>query len=467
MSYLVPHLEISIDGSWRDLTEHGDLCALAGASVQWGTSEIGEQPEPSVLAFTLRDLSGDLAANPTWLTGRAVRLWFGPGHSVVFNGIIATGVTVKPLYDGWQVQCTATSLMVLWKRLRDEGPTSDLAAGTIKDMIHWNVTPAARVAEMNRRAKAVGAPQIVDDMPFGISSKNCIMPQLKGEYPSQLTLLHASFMDYSLPLWFEHPDDNSLRALRAGSGALVCLDARAVACVYVQADRTAYKPLPASYVRSAREFQLLPPYTGVLFKFKQMKSGAHRDETDKITYTPSVEDVEVTVKSTTLPQAIRDNVKNLVIDSDLLYGHTASAPRDYTTWTPYTADTTALKTLIDNIATRLTPTGVTLDTDDMPDADQSKFMQPVPRSGIMFTDTNLPFDATGPYAIIGGTLTIDARDETVHISHEVTLTPVASPIATTPTWAQIPSAWHATYITAEASIGHLCRTTSFLTTNAQ
>lgn len=467
MTYLIPHLEINVNGAWRDLTSHADLCALAGASVQWGTSEVGRQPDPSVMTFTLRDLRGELAANPTWLTGRGVRLWFGPGHTVVFNGLIATGLTVKPLRDGWQIQCTATSLMVLWKRLRDEGPTSDLS-NNIKGLLHWNVPPADRVAEMNRRATAIGAPTIVDDMPFGISSRNCIMPQLKGEYPSQLTLLHASFMDYSLPMWFEHPDDNSLRALRVGKGALVCLDARATACVYVQAERKAYKPLPASYVRSAREFRLLPPYTGVTFKFKTMRTEGHKDQSDKITYTANVEDVENTVKSDTLPKEIRDNVKNIVVDSDLLFGHSASAPIDYTTWTPYTADANELRTLIDNIASRLTPTGVTFDTDDdMPETYLSSLMQPVPRTGVLFEGTNLPFDAAGPYAIIGGTLTIDARGGTVHISHDVNLTPVASPIDSTTTWAQIPSAWTAAYLTAEATIGHLCRTTSFLTTNAQ
>lgn len=457
-THLAPHLEISIGGTPRDLAPRGDLCALAGASVQWGTEEIGTQPEPSVLTFTLRDHVGDLARDPVQLTGRRVRLWFDPGHIVVFNGIIASGVTVKPLCDGWRIECTATSLMVLWKRLRDEGPTSDLAAGTIRDLLHWNVTPTERVAEMNRRAQAIGAPTILDVMPFGISSRNCIRPQLKGEYPSQLTLLHTSFMDYSLPMWYEHPDDNTLRALRVGKGALVCLDARGEACVYVQADRKAYLTVQAKHVRSGREFRLLPPYTGVLFKFKKMKTEGRRNEDDTIEWDAAVSDVEVNVRSTTLPQAIQDNVKNLVVDSDLLCGHTASAPEDYTTWTPYTADETELESLIDNIATRLTPVGVAIDAEQWPQTRPSI---------IMFDGTNLPLDVTGPYAIIGGTLTIDARDGDVRISHDVTMTPVASPIEATTTWAQIPSAWTAAYLTAEATIGHLCRTTSFLTTNAQ
>ena len=466
MTYLIPHLEVKVNGAWRDLTARADLCALANVIIRWGTSEIGSQPEPSVMSFTLYDHDGQLASNPTWLTGRAVRLWFGPGHTVVFNGIIATGLTLKPLHDGWQLQCTATALMVLWKRLRDEGPTSDMSKN-LKDQLHWNVTPANRVTEMNRRAEVVGAPQIVDDMPFNISSKNCIMPQLKGEYPSQLTLLHDSFMDYSLPLWYEHPDDNSLRALRVGASALVCLDALAKACVYVKSERKAYKPLNASYMRSAREFRLLSPYTGVTFKFKTMRTEGRRNQNDTVEFTASVSDVEVNVKSSTLPTEIQDNVKNLVVDSDLLYGHSASAPIDYTTWSPYTADETALKTMLDNLATRLTPDGISLDADDMPDSLASIYMQPRPLAAIMFAGTKLPFDAIGPYAMIGGTLSIDARHERIRVRHDITLTPVATPLTSTTTWAQIPSAWTATFTTADASIDHLCHTTSFLTSNAQ
>ena len=94
-------------------------------------------------------------------------------------------------------------------------------------------------------------------------------------------------------------------------------------------------------------------------------------------------------------------------------------------------------------------------------------MQPRPLAAIMFADTKLPFDAIGPYAMIGGTLSIDARHERIHVRHDITLTPIATPLSATATWAQIPSAWTAKYQTAEASIDHLCRTTSFLTSNAQ
>lgn len=459
---LIPHLEVKIDGAWTDLTEHGDLCALAGASIQWGTTDITSQPEPTVMSFSLRDLDARLAQHPTWLTGRQVRLWFGPGHTVVFNGVIASGLQVRPLGDGWRIDATATGLMVLWKRLRDEGPAGTMSPN-IADQLHWNVTPADRVTEMNRRARQVGAPTIVDDMPINISSRNCITPQLKGEYPSQLTLLHASFMDYSLPLWFEYPDDNSLRALRIGKGALIALDKYATPCVWVTAERQAYKAIAAGTMRSGRDFQLAEPYTGVTFKFKKLSTDGRRDQNDRIEFTAQGVEIEHTVSSTTLPKEIRDNVKNIVVDSDLLFDGPAAIPADYDDWRPFTSDETELKNLIDSIATRLTPTGIVIDADDLSDVDASRYIAPRPRAGVMIDGTNLPFDALGPYAIIGGVITIDARDGVTHATHELTLSPVASPIGeNTTTWEQIPSAWTATYTHGDATLDYLCHTKSFL-----
>ncbi len=44
-----------------------DIAVLAQFSVQWGVETADEQPDPSVMSFTLRDLRG-------WLTGRALTL---------------------------------------------------------------------------------------------------------------------------------------------------------------------------------------------------------------------------------------------------------------------------------------------------------------------------------------------------------------------------------------------------------
>ena len=53
---------------WKSVNDHAeDVAALAGFSIQWGTDDLAEQPEPSVMSFTLRDRTG-------WLTGRALTL---------------------------------------------------------------------------------------------------------------------------------------------------------------------------------------------------------------------------------------------------------------------------------------------------------------------------------------------------------------------------------------------------------
>lgn len=43
------------------------MAALDSLSIRWGTDDITEQPEPSVMNFTLHDRTG-------WLTGRALTL---------------------------------------------------------------------------------------------------------------------------------------------------------------------------------------------------------------------------------------------------------------------------------------------------------------------------------------------------------------------------------------------------------
>ena len=53
---------------WVAVNDHdNDVAALDGFSIQWGTDDLAEQPEPSVMSFTLRDRTG-------WLTGRALTL---------------------------------------------------------------------------------------------------------------------------------------------------------------------------------------------------------------------------------------------------------------------------------------------------------------------------------------------------------------------------------------------------------
>lgn len=63
-----PFMFIDWGDGWKSLNDPlQDIAVLAQFSVQWGVETADEQPDPSVMSFTLRDLKG-------WLTGRALTL---------------------------------------------------------------------------------------------------------------------------------------------------------------------------------------------------------------------------------------------------------------------------------------------------------------------------------------------------------------------------------------------------------
>lgn len=64
----IAYMFIDWGAGWTPLNDHTrDVAALDSLSIRWGTDDITEQPEPSVMNFTLHDRTG-------WLTGRALTL---------------------------------------------------------------------------------------------------------------------------------------------------------------------------------------------------------------------------------------------------------------------------------------------------------------------------------------------------------------------------------------------------------
>ena len=197
------------------LNDHSqDIAMLDSVSIQWGCDDPSEQPDPSVATIRLIDRTGQLAgdfvrlsmarlvltmsAQPTWddciqygtwgdcewPISRLDQRWrpdtIASGDTVaLFDGIIATGGTVTRHADAWLIQVTASSRMILWTREQRQGPTSGDR--------HWTDTPAARLAELNKRAKAIGAP-LADTMDISLPP-SCASYDL-NTYPSLLDLLH-------------------------------------------------------------------------------------------------------------------------------------------------------------------------------------------------------------------------------------------------------------------------------------
>lgn len=213
-----------------------DLAALAGFSIRWGTDSPASQPDPAVMTFTLRDTTGHFAGRAATLAGARVLLQVSqqPRYAdmpertyasypatrtvdlhasytppvpsnpaspaiTLFDGILSNGGSVEHTAKGWLLALSATSRMVLWKRLQSAGPASGEAryAGH-----HWVGTPAQRVAELKRRAHAAGAPTVIADdldQPPSVTSYTT-------DYPSMLDLLHRMYATASqMPLWCEYP----------------------------------------------------------------------------------------------------------------------------------------------------------------------------------------------------------------------------------------------------------------------
>ena len=213
-----------------------DIAALDSFTIDWGSDSIDEQPEPAVMSFTLRDRTGRLAGQALTLAGMKVVVQFSnqprwmdltpamggwrdlriPIDSLhktyspdspdspdspsetMFAGSVSTGGSIEPASDGgWLLKLSATSRMAVWKRLQSQGPTDTAAKW---NGAHWIGTPSARLAEMNRRASAQGAPEAQLD---GLALPSSVAPYTSSDHPSQLDLLHRLTVGPRLPQWHE------------------------------------------------------------------------------------------------------------------------------------------------------------------------------------------------------------------------------------------------------------------------
>ena len=230
---------------WVAVNDHdNDVAALDGFSIQWGTDGIDQQPDPSVMTFRLRDATG-------WLTGRALTLagarvlvqiseqptwgmlrpdigaWsaqrmrlavlhqaYTPGNpsgksstaTTLFDGLVQNGGEARPHGGGWLLELSASSRMILWKRLQKQGPVSSDARYT---GLHWVGTTAERLTELNRRAKEAHAPQANVN---GLDTTASVAPYRTDDCPSQLDLLHRTYAHSRMwPIWYEYPDRDASR----------------------------------------------------------------------------------------------------------------------------------------------------------------------------------------------------------------------------------------------------------------
>lgn len=425
------------------------------------------------MTFTLMDRTGDTVRDAANLAGRRIRLTYtspSGGMSPVFYGIITSGLRVRRDPGGaWRITLSASSTMILWKRLRGKGPvsTSSQYDNVLRDNFHWLGTSSDLLTEMNKRARAIDGPECVP--PGGMTNFNPqgAAPYPNSEFPSQLTVLHEYGETGKVTLWYEDATYISSRptltAIELTSDQYaVSIDTECRTIVSKGGDNRASQRLatPASQVESDATYQLYEPYTTLTFQLLSTSL----DTSGK----PSFNDAQLSFSVDDVPDDLKTVQKSIIIPTRHFKDPV------YTFWSSFTSmfDSTRerlCRQLLRNLCLRFTPVNATFDSDKL-DTDQLRYYMPQPIRYIAFSGqpTDLPFDAIGPYAAIGGTLTIDWKHGSPHARNEVTLWPLPCDSCKRGTWrwADLPAGWTATYATGNIQYDQLTQTDEYLTYKA-
>ncbi len=465
-----------LNDHWRD------LAALAGFSIRWGTDSPASQPDPAVMTFTLRDTTGHFAGRAATLAGARVLLQVSqqPRYTdmpertyasypatrtvdlhasytppvpsnpaspaiTLFDGILSNGGSVEHTAKGWLLALSATSRMVLWKRLQSAGPASGEAryAGH-----HWVGTPAQRVAELKRRAQAAGAPTVIADdldQPLSVTSYTT-------DYPSMLDLLHRMYATASqMPLWCEYPRKAESYIGYCPLAEPVPIGLDADGRLWVESQN--YKDdIPVRTSVSGRDlaadtgYDVPEPYTQIVIRTKAVKSSDGVLE---------YADADTTMGDQgRLPANLKATQKSLTLESDVPATDASGGLWDGGVWNPSATARAQAAAWLHAINMRLRPSSVTFDSLRTDPARRPYLYQSAPSGPIVLTDS-LAGRLTGSdgrpafsgaWTTIGGTLTFTWKDGRPRLRHEVTLWPLPQVEgANTLTWNDM-AGYPATYL---------------------
>lgn len=441
---------------WTPVNDHEtDLAALDSLSIQWGTDEPDEQPDPSVCTFTLRDRTGHMAGmaatlagcrvivqmseQPKWDDMPAGKTWADyPGVMLcylfnayeppdpdtvdspavtVFDGIVTTGGEARHVTDDqWDLRLSATSRMVLWKRSQKQGPTSTEAryAG-----YHWVGNPAARLAELRARAAGAGLPPLDTG---GLELPPAVSPYTTDEYPSMLDLLHRMYATSPLmPIWGEIPDRAASRIGCTPLGKAEDMNLDAAGRLYVDRNRGARTALLGDVTIGDDTYTVPEPYTQITYKTKSLS--VDDDGTLQIS------DAETVIGDQgVLPAQLTATQNAVSMETDVPSANTTGGA----SWTPSDADRAAVAQWLYTNDTRLRPQGVTFDSRRIDPTDRPYLFISAPSGPIVFAgalgnklsgaDGRPAF--TGAWTTIGGTLTFKWIAGKPVLRHEVSVWPL-------------------------------------------
>lgn len=411
-----------------------ETTALDSLSIEWGTSSIASQPDPSVLSITLVDRTGAIAGKPVNLIGTRiiVQLSHEPTYEdlqpirigdvmetvgrlaetyqpqdptsyddastiMIFSGQLGNEMSITKSDDGaYLIDTSATSDLAMLKRDQKQGSTSNEQRF---NGFQW--ADANRYAEIYNRAYLANMPYpdptIFDGTPHA--------PVGTSETPSLLDLIHSAAASTNEWLCYEHMTYTAARGLGYevkpfGPAIAYNVTLHSTMAITTDYESKSTQPIPARIIQGEPKLTISQPYTQIVIKGYTAKV----DDQKKLSF----EDATVQISDTDLPDAARTTQKSLTLESDAVINNQAG-----NTWDRgvRNAETDASRAVWRNILTAI-------DTTPTPDIKVSsatcdpltfpRLYRPEPSGPIIITGQELGFiggtDYEVPLTTIGGTL---------------------------------------------------------------
>lgn len=491
-----PFMFIDFGSGYRPVNDHAEaIAALASFTIRWGTSEIGKQPDPSVLSFSLRDSDGSLAGRaatlagarvivqisgqPTWrdMHGRATwrstdvplanlhqtyspPLPDNPQSSAVtiFDGIVTAGGDAEPQDDGqWLITLSATSRMVLWKRMQSQGPTALLPK---YEGLHWVGTPAERLSELNRRARTSGAPEADAT---GLTLPPSVAPYDGNSFPSQLDLLRRLFAASTLmPMWCEYPDRASSHIGYQPLNSPVTIGAATDGSLYTLDSRGKRRPmLTGQTIQGDGKLSIPVPTTQVQINGKQATASD-----GKLSFSSAETDMGDLGR---LPARLKVTQSSLTVESDVITDDASGGLwTDGKTWEPSQREREHAADWLLAVNLRLVPKSVSVDSRHIDPADRPELYVSAPSGAFVIAQTAFSRltggdgrpAASGAWTTIGGTIGFRWLNDEPVLSHELTLAPLPPDTTTHSALADM-GAWPVAWKDAPMTLAELSTITIF------
>lgn len=400
-------LYIDRGNGWECLTAHdNDQAALESLSIDWGTDDLGEQPDTPIMKCTIRDRTGDLAGDVLYLMGARVWLqktdavpWgrFTPagawqdmpnvawdeledldmppiprepdtGMETVFYGRVTEGgdVTQRHAKGDWLISLTMSGMSVLARRQSEQGPFFGLSE---LDGFHWPYDPVARLDLIRERLAAGGMPVI--DGPrldrFRRMLPTSMAPYQSDSYPYLSTILTSLVSGMpDMPLVYEAYEtgrDNPAVYAPVPSGAYAAVVLTTIGRIAGEWDGHDVTPVPADQVLVDDTTLGLPdPVTRVVLKAKRVtwtEKGDNGEEGGRFGFEDAQAEMSDRDK---VPANLTESRKSVTIDTDAVIRDDTAGRWTPGIWTPSETDRDRYAAWILANSTRLIPQGLTADS---------------------------------------------------------------------------------------------------------